>query len=178
MKIPLQEQGFESISVLKKETREMIQFHRWEKLCTIPTDLVYILILHEFYVTLNETNANRPMNVPWMRILVQEKEISISTPEMATLLYVILKKERICVHGYIGVYASMDKEKGSGITFLALRGSLMQTNKAAKYEVKTELSKTKKEEESEGEDDLEEDPEEDLKGEPDKANEALEPDSD
>ncbi|MFQ6662155.1 hypothetical protein Gotur_030061 [Gossypium turneri] len=82
MKIPLQEQGFESISVLKKETREMIQFHRWEKLCTIPTDLVYILILHEFYVTLNETNANRPMNVPWMRILVQEKEISISTPEM------------------------------------------------------------------------------------------------
>ncbi|KAK5839959.1 hypothetical protein PVK06_008819 [Gossypium arboreum] len=97
----------------------------------------------------------------------------------------------------------MRKEKRSGITFLALHGSLKQTNKGvngtirpiyedyarigglklpqfpvAKYEVKAELSKTKKEEESEGKDDLEEDPEEDLKGDPDKANKALEPNSD
>ncbi|KAA3465272.1 hypothetical protein EPI10_000466 [Gossypium australe] len=60
-KIPLQEQCFKSMDALKNETHDLIQYHPWDKFCTIPTKPMCLPIVHKFYAAFNEADTNRPM---------------------------------------------------------------------------------------------------------------------
>ncbi|MBA0596478.1 hypothetical protein Gorai_013296 [Gossypium raimondii] len=81
----LQERGFKSISTLKSEMQELIQYHQCEKFYRNLTNSVYILIVHDLYVASKETDVKRSINAPWMRMRVRGKEISISPPKITRL---------------------------------------------------------------------------------------------
>ncbi|KAK5845771.1 hypothetical protein PVK06_001992 [Gossypium arboreum] len=168
----------------------MIRFHQWEKFFTILTDLVYISVVHEFYSALKEINANKQMDVPWMRILVRRKEISILPPEIAsdslmlitkgvngtiklfltTIKFSILepsveyhigdKKQKIAINTnpHLGENALSDSKwivwwmqevEPIYEDYTRKNGLKLPQFPTAKYEVKVEPSKIKKEEELE-----------------------------
>ncbi|KAK5839909.1 hypothetical protein PVK06_008763 [Gossypium arboreum] len=65
------------IFLLRHGAYQRSNTHKWENFGKHPSEPMYILVVQEFYASLKEYEAKRPLGEPWSYVTVRGKEILI-----------------------------------------------------------------------------------------------------
>ncbi|MBA0634776.1 hypothetical protein Godav_024402 [Gossypium davidsonii] len=61
----IQEKGFDPSTVLCKEIRPFVRYHKWEHFWTIPKNHAVVLVVQEFYASLRDQESRNSEGQLW-----------------------------------------------------------------------------------------------------------------